>query len=38
MESWSEELSIELINRVREHENLWDSHHPHKKQNAMKDS
>lgn len=33
---WPDDLSIDLINRVRENENLWDPHHPHKKRNAMK--
>ncbi len=33
---WPDNVSIELINRVREHENLWDPHHPHKKRNAIK--
>ncbi len=28
---WPDELSLELINKVREHGNLWDPHHPDKK-------
>ncbi len=28
---WPDELSIELINKVREHGNLWDPYHLDKK-------
>ncbi len=33
---WSDKSSIELVHKVRELDNLWDSHYPDKKKNARK--